>query len=712
MKITVFSFIFICFLHYSYAHIHYQLKTFRGKGSGLAEFWTCYYGYYPFNWQYPKTGFYGTIPATQAWGIYFNQLCDYPPAIGTILSCTAEYLKNDNKAVDKVCHYLASQCKLYSDFNHPWDFYSDQLINATDYLIPLHEIHNISVPLTYPIILDRSQLHDYYIGNKNYYFNIDCGLWFSVSIYAFFGLVFVLTFVFHAARSSQIFHRFNKYRIVKLLNSFFILPTLSQNEQYKKTWNSITSLFPNRAIFLIDFLIFSLQIVYYSVNYFASQGKFYDSISSSKKRFIADRTGIMALGKLPLIIFCSIRSNFLMYITGLPHSIFLHFHKVLSYWLFFDAFIHSISYTLLLAKFYKNTLRETYFACGIASMTLIGLIIFQSLLVFRRHFYEYFKIIHIIFSLCFLIMIWFHCNVMGWCEWIMAGSSIWCLDFIIRVIRIISFGYRPATLTIVDERLIKCEISKPSWWFHQPGQFGYIYFKNVIFWENHPFTLINDQNKLVVFIKVKKGITLRLWNILINNRGVYKCKVSIEGPYGGENTNKIKKMDNKLMIAGGLGITDIIDSVLLIKQGRLLWIVPHLTMVAAFIEQIKQIDIGIDLFITQNDGQANTYNKTEFIELLKREYFGADDDNFIEPKSVLSSVSDTVKFLKNNITITFRRPDFNSYINHFVNSRNSENIGIICCGPRRMVDHIRDVTSESILRWNKSVDFYDKSQTW
>lgn len=117
----------------------------------------------------------------------------------------------------------------------------------------------------------------------------------------------------------------------------------------------------------------------------------------------------MAFGKIPLFILFAGRNHFLIWVTGWSYSTFLHFHKVVDWWMFVDSLIHSVSYTIITSN-YVNQLHRVFFACGIAATVICGILILRSMHAFRSIAYEYFLLFHIALAI-------FYCHVLVALQW-------------------------------------------------------------------------------------------------------------------------------------------------------------------------------------------------------------------------------------------------------------------------------------------------------
>lgn len=673
---------------YEFAWTHFQDKT------GAAEFWTCDTSLLTLTWDFTPLGL-GEYSA------FYDHFCGYPPAINALLLC-AKAISDDKseKYMEKIYKIHAAACDESSSFHYPWTYYKNQFeTNGTINNVPLSSIKNTTLPIyvnTTPNITLFESEYRYY---KALYFNSDSGTWFSVGIYGFFALLFLFSAIHNFCRHT-VAKSMNSSSFVKTLQKYFIFPTIFPNGRFNQEvgFKYLSALIPNRIQFLCDVFLFALQIAFYSVDYRQNDGVYYMVVKNTNwSRFVADRTGIMAFGKIPLLILFAGRNNFLLWCTGWSYSTFLHFHKSLAYWMTLDTVIHSVAYTIHDKATYSALIKQPYFACGIAGTVICCVMVGAAVQPIRRFFYEYFLFMHVIFAIAFIVMCWYHCRELGWMEWLIAACCVWFFDRLVRVIRCAAFGYRTATVSIIGEDLIKLQVSKPSWWFHKPGTYCYVYFANWIFWENHPFTTVIEGHNICAYIKVKMGVTARVYNTVKNNGGSMQWKVCLEGPYGGEMSVPVRKFDETLLIAGGSGAPGILEHAAAVSAGKLIWVAQNLATVRSYKTLIKQVNIDIELYITGENDTDRTLTTNSFIN---------DTDSGSEDEKRITGNTGS------NILVLYRRPNLWDVIDINIQEAPASNVAIIACGPPRLMDEVRNIVSNKVSSWDKSIDFFDEFQVW
>lgn len=673
------------------------LKTTIGTDSGAAEFWTCYEGIEDYVYDY-------TPLMLAEYSTYYDAMCGYPPAVATLLNCCFSLAEDKGDQFhDTVFKYAATSCKRYSSYHYSWTYYKDQYENGTKYYVPLDNIKNISLPLYAPTNANITAIEPTYVGYKNYYFNLDSGTWFSVGICGYFLLLIVISAIHNFSRKTAISKSINNSPFVKVLQKYIIFPTVLPNGKFAQAygWKYFSLLFPNRIQFVTDLFIFALQVAFYCVDYRQNQGYWFGPARTTWQRFLGDRTGIMAFGKIPLLILFAGRNNFLLWITGWSAATFLHFHKVIASWMALDALIHSCAYTAYSKGSYVSSLKQTYFACGVAATVLCGVILLQAFHPFRVWYYEYFLTFHVVLAIAFLIMCWYHCNTLGWMEWLIAACCVWFFERLLRVIRMFGFGWKTATISVVDENLMKIKVPKPSWWFHQPGTYSYVYFAGWIFWENHPFTTVIEGDNLCSYIRVKKGITFRVWNQLVANGGKMNWKVCLEGPYGGDCASKLKKYDEALLIAGGSGVPSILENAAQVSKGKSIWIAQTLKSVQVYHNLLAQVHTEIEIYITREQGTDKITTLSELTNLEEPTTESSEKESDIEKTTSSGGVN-----------IFYGRPNMGELLDYNVRNASANNIAIISCGPPALTDEVRNIVSSNVTSWDKSIDYFDELEVW
>ena len=343
--------------------------------------------------------------------------------------------------------------------------------------------------------------------------------------------------------------------------------------------------------------------------------------------YVGYRTGHISFALLPLTVLFSSRNNILLWLTNWSFSTFLVLHRWVARICALQAIVHSI--TLLGAYINNGTydaeVHKPYWIWGIVATLCLVILLFQSMIWFRRASYEVFLILHIFLTVFTIAGCWYH--IMYWKGltgiyeyWIYAVCAVWFFDRLIRVLRICKNGIRKATVAEITPDIVRVDVKGLRWNPH-PGYHAYIYFPSLAPlrpWENHPFSVIHTamlhpgsstvtsprgsirhqlhsddgaeqgngkaielgtsqyptkSNSISIYAKKHTGITRYL-------RSHTSLPVLLDGPYRGNPSDGILKCDRVLLIGGGIGIT-----------GLLPWVHAHLNVKLAW--SIKQAAEGL-----------------------------------------------------------------------------------------------------------------------
>ena len=186
-----------------------------------------------------------------------------------------------------------------------------------------------------------------------------------------------------------------------------------------------------------------------------------------------------------------------------------------------------------------------------------------KLCFFRRRWYEIFLFIHIVLAALWVAGAWIHVEELGYIWFVYPTVAVWCFDRAVRIGRLIVFGFPKAQVTLMANETLKVVIPKPRHWKSVPGGHAFIHFiRPTCFWQNHPFTFVEspDGKSILVYCKVKGGITHSLYRYLSNNPGqTASIRVGVEGPYG--EPTPARYADTAVFVAGGNGIPGIYSEV-------------------------------------------------------------------------------------------------------------------------------------------------------
>ncbi|QPG74320.1 hypothetical protein FOA43_001647 [Brettanomyces nanus] len=651
---------------------------------------------------------------------FYDAMCGYEPCIGSMMLCCDELVNSDPSKMKKIFHVASEACTMYSSFHYKWTYYRDQYENATKNVINPSDITNYSLPVygpTYPNMTDAILINK---GYQYFYKNLDDATFYSIGIWVYFGLVILIAAFFKFLKrtgASQMLCN----PLINIIRSYITLPAMIPDghcsEQFG--WKYFSFLLPNRIESLVGFGLTIVEIVFYCIPYHQKESAYLFTTSDQAwKRYVADRAGILSFGKVPLLILFAGRNNMLCFLTGIKYSSFIQYHKMVSRWMLIDALIHAVSYTIIEKGAYVAALKESYFACGVAASVIGGCMWLFSFHVFREYSYEIFLYFHIIMAIAFIIMCWYHCNTLGWGEWLITACCLWGVDRLIRVLRMTRFGYQTARFEIINETSYRVTVPRPKSFNSAPGQYGFVYFSDpFLFFQNHPFTLINNGDSITFYIKAKKGVTARIMKQLSKTReGTMLKKICIEGPYG--DSSPVGRFDNTLLIAGGAGIPGVADYAMklgareeLKMRIKFVWILQTLkgteTYIRDLVSKLRNTKVEVDLYLTQETSQSS--NDVQRL-LSQCVYCVSCDEELTSSSSENNKKRETSNI--DFISINYGRPEMKDLLKEELESFGAGSLAIVSCGPGKMGDALRSAVSKEVLKSKSRIDFFDELQVW
>ncbi|EGW35673.1 uncharacterized protein SPAPADRAFT_58880, partial [Spathaspora passalidarum NRRL Y-27907] len=391
--------------------------------------------------------------------------------------------------------------------------------------------------------------------------------------------------------------------------------------QNYKLFQVIEFYMPSRleSIILLGFCVVITIVLTINMSYVQSDSLIFTNYQAHL-RYLANRTGIISTMMLPLVILFSGRNNILQYFTRWNHSVFIMFHRYIARMMVTFVLIHAISFTIALGPNYNAIMKDPFMIWGTVA-TVAGMIIFfQGMLYFRRRWYEVFLAMHILMAVLFIAGTWRHVVKLGYVWYVYAATGVWILDRLIRIVRLVSFGFPGADVTLMSNETLKVVIKKPAHWQPTPGGHVFIHFlRPSCFWQSHPFTCATSpqsEDHIVLYCKVKGGVTHGLYQYLMTLPGkTAKIKVGVEGPYG--ETSGAKKSESAVFIAGGNGIPGMYaEAVDLATKStfesrrsiKLYWIIREYRSLYWFFEELqslRRLDVETTVFVTQPNNEQD-----------------------------------------------------------------------------------------------------------
>ncbi|GMM35570.1 putative ferric-chelate reductase [Saccharomycopsis crataegensis] len=646
-----------------------------------------------------------------------NLSCGYAPYSGTLAICLHR-MASSYEEIEKAMPSVAKFCP-----NMTLDQLSQIYDNASKYAIYEFQIpNNQSVAL--PVIISSETYQMNYKKVSAVPINLDRSTIYGLGIlYYWFG-VMILSTIMRFLSATGVINYFSGPISKKLQSSLFLPGLFFENHfQITKFFGIIHAYVPTRAESGVIAGYIILYIVFMSIHWGGS--------TAVLTKLIADRTGVIATAHLPLIFLFAGRNNILMLLTGFNYSTFIHFHKWTGRMMFLNALIHGVSYTKIYLDrgTYSRTIKQEYFIWGIVATTSAGVIMFQSYNWFRRHLYEFFLYTHIMLAVVFLVGAFRHIYTFGWMEFVVTAVAVWAFDRIVRIVRILNFGVKRATIKVVSEDTFRLTVKRPdaSRWAASPGQYAFVYFFTPkTFGQSHPFT-VNDSTikdgEINLYIKCKKGATKAIYDMISQKPEQIdeSILVGIEGPYGASAPNY--HYDNITLIAGGNGIPGIFDHALKIsrrypngqKNIRMVWVARDLASISWFLPELlllkQEPSVQVSLYLTRENPQKVVAGQ----QLAHVGDSDSDEKSIDKPEKLSTIVIGSEEcFLAAQLVgldVVCGRPDIQKLVCDWL-TNDAGSISITACASNALCDSLRKNIAMYVEDHDGRVDYHEELQVW
>ncbi|GMM35110.1 hypothetical protein DASC09_024350 [Saccharomycopsis crataegensis] len=700
--------------------------------------------------------------------------CIYEPIITSIIDCFQDFVSETrlNEAIEEFSKYCSDTLEDRFELSRVdlWDIYyngSNYIIDPVDKDDPLNDSTVPSNKTFYvPIKLDQARVKMYYNDMRIFNYNLSTSTLSGKVICYYWSIIFLGFFFYNSFVHNNSLSLLNKNRkfnktIINKVKKYITIPNTIPNRHHfpcsfpilEATKIFSSALIPSRLETIIVTLYIILNIYLLVFGYQVNpKSSFFPTVPDQVARYLADRSGIIALDNVPILILLAGRNSILTWFTGLPYSSLIVYHKWISRGMVFNALIHSFLYLVISCEngTLGSSMRESYFIWGVIA-TLFGVaIILQAVHFLRSRWYETFLIIHIIFASIFLIGMINHCLEVGWIGYTVASISLWALDRLIRLIRILKFGIQKATIKLVGDTTLQLSVPK-SCLKPYPGCYVFVYFwLPTTFWQSHPFCVIEsvtDDNEVSIFIQVKEGITKKLYNYVQNcpNQAA-KVNVSLEGPYGVY--YNLEKYKTILFFAGGTGIPGPFYHLENIIRGtrknnkpsqdgegegqqkqqylKLYWSTKKLKDLEWFHNELKVLKssrTATSIYLTREKDAKSATESGDDREIISMMEDGTENTHLLssENSTFLSTKvpeEALLKELETFIDISFnRRPNIEKIMKQEFDSYQElgsvdRSIAIVFCGPAIMCDQIREVVAKLVDNYDQVIDIYEELQVW
>lgn len=562
--------------------------------SSLAS--SCLYYFKDFNWGCGGTG--------QGHAMYKCR-CFNVDWLGSVLNCMATQGKSQ-KEITHAWKHLRTRCLQKAHVDYPVSEIEEWSKNATKYLQAPTAADKKNL-VTHPLSVNATGYAPFRRSFNEINHHVYKTQWFGwglvlncATVIAILTVMNMFKRLFHVSifpkKMRQLFHKylmpqFTVYGLRGLTRFDVILMGLFTIQTVLSTALSYTVQTP--SMYIKDPYFLTLDLIGY-------------------------RSGIIAFSLMPVVFIFGLRNNPFCFLTGLPQTVFITYHKFVAIIMAIEAMIHSAVWTVYAMKSggYAVWAADDYWRWGIVGTVLVYLMLFQSVSFLRTMMYELFLAIHKIFGWLFIVAMWYHCITLGWMGWVYSIIALTVYDRVVRCFKIFALnrGFIRIKVDVIGENTLAITIPKTEVYdsVYKPGHHLYLSFFHSKIWylclQSHPFSIVSSpvqsQNEVTVYVRVKKGITRSLSRIPANEKGTIEMWLLIDGPYG-ESVETFNENDALVGIAGGLGLCSILPT--FYKQPKhsiIFWAINNLDDLESLHEELDfLIARGTDVrvFLKKND---------------------------------------------------------------------------------------------------------------
>ncbi|KAJ9099118.1 hypothetical protein QFC21_003997 [Naganishia friedmannii] len=289
-------------------------------------------------------------------------------------------------------------------------------------------------------------------------------------------------------------------------------------------------------------------------------------------RYLSDRTAVLAMGQLPLIILMSGRNSPVALLSGLDMNDLMLYHRYLARFAWMQVNIHSFGFVAegIMAKEMAANFKKPCFNWGVAATAMFWALIVLSIRELRNRHYEIFVFCHIIFGMLALVGTYLHIHLLResryaiFTDLTIISAVLWAFDRAIRFANQIYQSLRPSNgrtilqavittfpgnhlrlrIPIALNRIALCGDDRVGFGKIAAGHYVRLTAPDIQWVGDHPFTVMATgiiDSRVGYFdlaIKAQRGFTRKLGLSVADNHEyrsttlVAGIKVKVEGPYG------------------------------------------------------------------------------------------------------------------------------------------------------------------------------------
>lgn len=664
--------------------------------------------------------------------LYYEQQCSNKPYLQTVLKCMQEHT-DEKRGLKQLEKLVGEKCE-----ENGFELIIGELEPVPELITVSHE--DMNKTQTQPVVIPDKLYAPSYHSYSTYFHQTDMGSYLGVGLLSYWALILVVggfvnltrTYLFPVMCKMTGLH-------INTLRKHVSLPAAfgyKHSQPFRAIEGICSMCMPTRvqSVIVTLYVIFAFVACFPGYKLF-DQNTVFETETAQLRRYIANRTGILAFAQLPLLFLFAGRNNIMMWVTGWSFDTFNVYHRWIARVMVALAITHGVAYTIITGNFLSTSYPELYFFMGVIAVISGSFMCIQGLHFFRSRWYEVFLVIHIFLAVLFTIGVWYHANDVGFQEWVYAAVGVWAFDHLARYLRIFASGVVcNGDFSIVDHehQIVRVEIKYSKMWKVYPGAHVFIYVLTPWkFWESHPFTIYQspkalENGNISIMLKAKGGMTLKLFKMLQerNDRGTFKLLV--EGPYGHQ--LPVRNYDSAVVIAGGIGVTatysyaaDLLECPTT-KAITFAWVVRNDQAIDWFKDELNALlqDERVHVAIFVSSEEPEDVERDVHQRFASYSSASSDDDEKTDKGATTATAVESSDggngkdsaMVRKKLSVTYgARPRMGVALPKFLGYCEGPT-AIVVCGPPVFNDDVRLAVSESLHIRNERVDYFEEAFSW
>lgn len=438
---------------------------------------------------------------------------------------------------------------------------------------------------------------------------------------------------------------------------------------------------------------------------------------------------------MALCVFFGMKNTPLALVSSLSHASLNVLHRVVGYVAVLLIVLHAILYTIFLSRQGRLAkLLESSDLSGIgAGITMIVLLLTG---LYRYRHYEMFYIGHIAGFVMTIILAVLHRPL--WAKKLpivmLFTAGLWAIDRTLRTSRLSwNVVNNHALCYPLPGGGIRLLLKKPSVEGATPGSHCYLWIPRVRFFQLHPFTIVsNGPLGLELVIKSQQGFTEALGEFAMKQPG-RAIWASLDGPYGA--LPDTTGYDKLVFISGGSGaaftfglmnrilhrtgglISQPIDFVWAVKHTGMSHQLPartflvtiyleHLAWFGDSLRDLASADSTVNMFLHITKEEPGPMGSDGLVVFPEFANFGVKSENSeAQPLLTRTASKDSQPGLK--ASVVYERMNPQTVVqNAMFNMGSHEQILICVCGPKSLMDRVKETVNDCWADSNPRIDIH------